>query len=97
LSSVDAWSEGLVDIFCSDYHFPTLLAGVIKLMEMHVSPSQAINTVSLNPARLLGMDQELGSIEVGKKADLVAFQPKGSFGLVETVWVNGEKRFFAGR
>jgi len=96
LSSIDAWSEGLVDIFCSDYHFPTLLAGVIKLMEMGVSPSQAINTVSLNPAQLLGMDHELGSIEVGKKADLVAFQPKGSFGLVETVWVNGEKRFFAG-
>ncbi len=28
---------------------------------------------SLNPARLLGLEKELGSLEVGKRADLVVF------------------------
>ena len=33
---------------------------------------------SLNPARLLGLDHECGSIEVGKRADLVALDPDGN-------------------
>ena len=33
---------------------------------------------SLNPARLLGIDHECGSIEVGKRADLVALDEEGN-------------------
>ena len=34
---------------------------------------QVISTVTINPAKLLGLDNELGSIEAGKKADIIIF------------------------
>ena len=36
-----------------------------------MSPLEAIRTATLNPARYLGLDKDLGSLEVGKLADLV--------------------------
>ncbi len=36
---------------------------------------------SANPARLLGIENEFGSIEVGKRADLVALDEKGAITL----------------
>jgi len=41
-------------------------------------------------------DAELGSIEVGKKADLVAFLPRDGFAAVTHVWVDGGVRMKAG-
>jgi N-acetylglucosamine-6-phosphate deacetylase len=48
--------------------------------------------VSLNPARLLGLDDRLGSIEVGKAADLVAFEARRDFSRIARVWVDGRER-----
>ena len=36
-----------------------------------MTPLEAIRTATLNPARYLGMDKEIGSLEAGKLADLV--------------------------
>jgi N-acetylglucosamine-6-phosphate deacetylase len=57
----------------------TLIGAAIGLSRMVVnfsaftgsSLAEAIDTASLNPARLLGMEKELGSIEPGKLADLI--------------------------
>ena len=49
--------------------------------------AQAFVMASLNPARLLGMDNEIGSIEVGKNADLVFVDDAFN---VKQVMVNGE-------
>ena len=89
LSSIDALNEDLVDIFCSDYHFPTMLGSVVKMIENGIEPSRAVNMMSLNPARLLKFDKEIGSIEVGKKADLVVFDSKNSLAAVSLVLVDG--------
>ena len=39
-----------------------------------VSEAQALAMITINPARELGLDDRLGSIEVGKDADIVALQ-----------------------
>jgi alpha-D-ribose 1-methylphosphonate 5-triphosphate diphosphatase len=96
LSCVDAMEEGLVDILCSDFHFPSMLASAVRMMEHGAEPSAAINMMSLNAARYLRRDADLGSIEVGKKADLVAFSPRESFAVVSYVWVDGFVRLKAG-
>jgi alpha-D-ribose 1-methylphosphonate 5-triphosphate diphosphatase len=97
LSCVDALAENLVDILCSDYHFPSLLMSAWLMMERGMSPSQAINLITLNPARHLGLAHELGSIEIGKQADLVAFKPRDQHAFVSHVWVEGDLRYTAGR
>jgi len=96
LSCVDAMAEGLVDILCSDFHFPSMLASAVRMMEHGSDPSAAVNLMSLNAARHLRRDAELGSIEVGKKADLVAFLPRDGFAAVTHVWVDGGVRLKAG-
>ena len=39
-----------------------------------MTPMEAIQSATLEGARLLGMDKQIGSVEVGKLADIVAVQ-----------------------
>jgi len=41
------------------------------LVESGLTPYQALQTATVNPARFLGKENEFGSITVGKRADLV--------------------------
>ena len=50
----------------------TMLDAVKMMRSLNVSDVEIGQMASLNPARLLGVDREYGSIEVGKVADLVA-------------------------
>lgn len=50
---------------------------------------EAVNCASLNPAKVLGEDSEIGSIECGKRADMIIIDEKFE---VETVILNGEIR-----
>lgn len=95
LSCSEALEEGLVDILCSDYHFPTMLGSVVRMIDEGMDPSAAVNLVSLHPARLLKFDKETGSIEPGKCADLVVFDSKQSFASVSRVFVNGINKLTA--
>ncbi len=38
-----------------------------------VSPGEAIKAITLTPAKMLGIDKDVGSIEAGKRADLVVW------------------------
>lgn len=97
LSAVEAMDQGLVDVLCSDYHFPSLLSAVVLMMQRGVPGHRAVNLVTLNAARVLGREAELGSIEVGKKADLVAFRPLEKYAFVSAVWVDGRLKFQLGQ
>jgi len=72
-----------------------MLASVVKMIEEGISPSKAVNMVSLNPATLLNFHNETGSIETGKRADLVVFESKGSFASVSHVFVDGVSKYRA--
>ena len=50
----------------------------------------AINSCTLNPARLIGMEASKGSLQTGKDADLVILRDDYA---VEAVFVGGKKRF----
>jgi N-acetylglucosamine-6-phosphate deacetylase len=51
----------------------TMLDAVRMMLSLGVSESAVARMASLNPARLVGIDDDCGSIEEGKRADLVAF------------------------
>ena len=96
LSAVEAVNEGLVDALCSDYHFPSLLGAVVKMMAAGIPVAQAVAYVTINPARILGWSADFGSIEVGKKADLVSFHERGGFPIVTAAWVDGRLKLQIG-
>lgn len=60
-----------------------------------LSPQEALKFVTLNPAKQLRIDQYVGSIEVGKHADLVVWnkQPLSNFARCEQTWVDGRLYF----
>jgi alpha-D-ribose 1-methylphosphonate 5-triphosphate diphosphatase len=97
LSCHEALEEDLVDILCSDYHFPSMLGCLVKLIQSGDPIHHAVNLMTLNPAKSLGWGDKLGSIEVGKVADIVVFRPEESFGFVTKVWIDGELHFDCGK
>ena len=50
----------------------TMLDAVRMMLSLGFSESEVARMASLNPARLLGIDFDYGSIDEGKRADLVA-------------------------
>jgi N-acetylglucosamine-6-phosphate deacetylase len=60
-----------------------------------VSPEEALKFVTINPARQLHIDNRVGSLEVGKDADLVVWSgsPLSTLGHVEQTWIDGRKYF----
>jgi imidazolonepropionase-like amidohydrolase len=57
--------------------------------------NEALQLVTLNPARQLGIDRYVGSLEVGKHADLVVWSasPLSSLARCEQTWIDGRKYF----
>lgn len=55
----------------------------------------ALRAITLNPARALGVDAEIGSIEVGKRADLVLWSGDwaDTMSRPTRVWIDGETVF----
>jgi imidazolonepropionase-like amidohydrolase len=60
-----------------------------------VTEDQALAMITINPARELGLDHRLGSIEVGKDADIVLFNahPFDGFARCELSIIDGEVWF----
>jgi N-acetylglucosamine-6-phosphate deacetylase len=44
---------------------------------MEYNYRQVVRMASYNPAKLIGLDKDYGSISVGKRADLIAVEPGG--------------------
>lgn len=55
----------------------TMLDAVRMMLALGATESDVARMASLNPARLLGLDRDCGSIEEGKWADLVALDDDG--------------------
>jgi imidazolonepropionase-like amidohydrolase len=60
-----------------------------------LSETEALVMVTINPAKQLGVDDKVGSIEVGKSADLVLFDqhPLSNASKPLKVWIDGHEYF----
>ncbi len=56
---------------------------------------EMLEALTINPARAFGIDGRVGSLEVGKDADLVVFDgdPLDPRSRVELVWIDGEPQY----
>ena len=69
-----AFASGLTIAFGSDTIFPHETANreFARMVRLGLSPMGAIKAATANAARVLGIDRDLGTLEAGKRADLVA-------------------------
>lgn len=91
LDMTDAIRERVVGVLCSDYYPAAILHSIFKLHLEHRMPlHDAVNLATLHAAESVGLDVETGSLEHGKRADLVVVKLRGSLPIVSKVMVNGK-------
>ncbi|WP_054028259.1 alpha-D-ribose 1-methylphosphonate 5-triphosphate diphosphatase [Bacillus sp. FJAT-28004] len=96
LKAVDAITVNAADILCSDYHPSSMLAAVFKLADEGIAAlPAAVRMVSLHPAQALGADKDIGSIELGKAADLIIVDRYDGLPWVTTTIVGGHNVYTA--
>lgn len=95
---------GLPMALASDYNPGSSPSGNIQLLlslactKMNLTPIEALNAVTINSAYAMGIEEEYGSITLGKKANLLITEPMSSLARIpysfgenniETVIVDG--------
>ncbi len=53
------------------FHGPGLLHEIALLHQAGLSPMEALQAATITPAEMLGLDGEIGSVETGKRANLM--------------------------
>ena len=66
-----------------------------KIAGQGITEEEALNLITLNPARLMGVSHRLGSLEAGKDADFVIWSgnPLSAFTHARQTWIEGRKYF----
>ena len=69
-----------------------------RAMGIEISDAQAIQWITLNPAKAMGIDKMTGSLQPGKMADLVLWNgnPLSVYSRPEKVWIDGALLFDSG-
>ncbi|MGP8321570.1 MAG: phosphonate metabolism protein PhnM [Methanosarcinaceae archaeon] len=97
LSSIQAVTAGLVDVLCSDYNPSSMLYSLFILWRQGILDlPDAVKMVTLNPAKAIGMDNMIGSIEVGKRADILVVTEQVGIPMVTRTIINGEVIYAGG-
>ena len=80
--------HGLLDILSSDYAPSSLLAGAVRLgLEMG---NMAIGLKKVTPAQATKLDDR-GSLEIGKRADMLRFNLINDLPITRGLWVAGKR------
>ncbi|HEX2944436.1 MAG TPA: amidohydrolase family protein [Clostridia bacterium] len=79
-------------VLYSDAYPISILYSIFTLVgSSGISMMDSVKLATLNPARVLGIDRKLGSLEGGKIADLILVRNINGIVMVEKVFVNGFK------
>ncbi|MFC4303764.1 alpha-D-ribose 1-methylphosphonate 5-triphosphate diphosphatase [Cohnella boryungensis] len=89
MNAAEAIREGAANMICSDYHPASLLHAIFQLESEGVPLWQAANMASLHPARSMRRDNELGSLEPGKRADVIVVRKHRDIPLVHYTIADG--------
>ena len=90
MSAAEAILNDCADILCSDYYPQALLHSIFIMHHKHGIPlPEMVNKVSLNPAKAARIDNEYGSLEKGKKADVLIVDEIDGYPVITHVLVDG--------
>lgn len=83
---------GLVDILSSDYVPRSLLQAAFIISQQANQPLyEVIKLITLNSAKAINLDDEIGSLEVGKKADFLTVHDDGVVPIILEVYKHGKR------
>ncbi len=90
MSAAEGILEDCLDLLCSDYYPPAMLESVFYMNKNHQIPLvEMVKKVTYNPAKAVHISDEYGSIEVGKKADLLIVRKTKSYPFMTHCFVDG--------
>ena len=90
LSAAEAILEDCADIICSDYYPAALLHSIFHMHDKYGVPLfEVVNKATLNPAKAMRIDKEYGSIQPGKRADLLIVDKLDNYPVITHVFVDG--------
>lgn len=92
LSAAEAIANGTIDILCSDYYPAAMLHSIFILHKKYKEDlNRMFNLVTINPARAVKMDHDIGSIKENKKADILIIEKiDDDFPVITSVFVDGK-------
>ena len=92
LSAAEAIMENAIDILCSDYYPAAMLHSIFELNKKYgMDLVEMVKLLTINPARAVKLDHEIGSIKEGKKADLLIIEKiDPDFPVITAVFVDGK-------
>ncbi len=92
VSAIKLVELDLVDIISSDYVPRSLLQSAFIISQQANKPLyEVIKYITLNPAKAINLDKQIGSLEVGKKADFVTVQDDGVVPKILEVFKSGQR------
>lgn len=91
MSAADAILDDCADILCSDYYPQAMLHSIFIMHHKYgISLPDMVNKVSLNPAKATKIDDEYGSLEIGKRADVLIVDELDGYPVITHVLVDGK-------
>ena len=92
VSALELVKLDLVDIISSDYVPRSLLQSAFLISQKTTRPLyEVIKYITLNPAKAIDLDREIGSLEVGKKADFITVHDDGVVPQILEVYKQGDR------
>lgn len=93
MKAIDAIHHQVADCLCADYAPATLIVAAIRISEFtDLNLPEALRLVTANPAKAAKLSDR-GTIEVGKRADLIAMSEPGGLPQITDVWVHGKAAY----
>ncbi len=97
LSALEGISARSIQILCSDYYPSSLVSALFKIKEVcRWQLPEVVKLLTLNPAKALGEDDRLGSLQIGKQADVLIVRHDEGYSSVQMVFVSGNPVFSMG-
>ncbi|MCL1789987.1 MAG: alpha-D-ribose 1-methylphosphonate 5-triphosphate diphosphatase [Peptococcaceae bacterium] len=90
MSATEAILEDYADILCSDYYPAAIMHSVFTMHMKHGIPlHQMVNMATVNPAKAMRIDDDYGSLEIGKKADILIVEMLDGYPVITHGFVDG--------
>lgn len=92
LSARDLIRDGYGSILCSDYSPMTMLHALVTLVRNNIlNLHEAVAMASIYPAQAVGLGDRIGSIEIGKQADMVLVDLSSFYPRIVSTIIRGEE------